>query len=195
MMSPHLPEDRFTEIAMSGAPSAAEEAHVAWCAECQERRRSVSALLDEIACAAALDADSAFPDHRLTRMRARILRLVDRDARPARVIAFPASSRWNTPFSRPRPLARWVALAAASGLVVGLVTDQIVSQFRGQPLSPQRTVVSDAPSLSAARPVSGAAPASDDEFLSEVEAAVLSAGPAALRPLDQMTPRAWDIAR
>jgi hypothetical protein len=35
---------------------------------------------------------------------------------------------------------------------------------------------------------------SDDEFLGQVEAAG-SAGPAALRPLDDMTPRAWEVVR
>jgi hypothetical protein len=34
---------------------------------------------------------------------------------------------------------------------------------------------------------------SDDEFLGQVEAAVGSTGPAALRPLDALTPRAWDV--
>jgi hypothetical protein len=194
MMASHLSEDRFTEIAMAGTSSAAEEAHLASCVACRHRRRAVSALLAEIGHAAALEADSAFPPERLLRLRTRILRLVDRGAHPARVIAFPAGSRWNTPFSPPRPLARWVALAAAAGLVVGLVTDRVVSQFRGRPpsLSAQRTFVGESQSF-AARPASGAA--SDDEFLLEVEAAVLSAGPAALRPLDQLTPRAWDVAR
>jgi hypothetical protein len=35
---------------------------------------------------------------------------------------------------------------------------------------------------------------SDDEFLGEVEAAG-NLGPPALRPLDALTPRAWEVAR
>jgi hypothetical protein len=37
-----------------------------------------------------------------------------------------------------------------------------------------------------------AASLTDDELLGQIEAAVDSAGPAALRPLDALTPRAWD---
>jgi hypothetical protein len=33
----------------------------------------------------------------------------------------------------------------------------------------------------------------DDEFLGEVEQAIDSSGPAALRPLDALTPRAWEV--
>jgi hypothetical protein len=36
---------------------------------------------------------------------------------------------------------------------------------------------------------------SDDELLGQIELAVGSAGPAALRPLDALTPRAWDDVR
>jgi hypothetical protein len=35
-------------------------------------------------------------------------------------------------------------------------------------------------------------PSSDDELLGQVELAASGVGPAALRPLDAMTPRAWD---
>jgi hypothetical protein len=34
---------------------------------------------------------------------------------------------------------------------------------------------------------------SDDEFFGQVEMAGGSGGPAALRPLDALTPRAWDV--
>jgi len=35
--------------------------------------------------------------------------------------------------------------------------------------------------------------ASDDELLGQVELAAIGVGPAALRPLDALTPRAWDV--
>jgi hypothetical protein len=38
-----------------------------------------------------------------------------------------------------------------------------------------------------------AASLSDDELLGQIEAAVGSTGPAALRALDAVTPRAWDV--
>jgi hypothetical protein len=35
--------------------------------------------------------------------------------------------------------------------------------------------------------------ASDDELLGQVELAASGVGPALLRPLDALTPRAWDV--
>jgi len=43
------------------------------------------------------------------------------------------------------------------------------------------------------RTVAASISMSDDEFLGQVKAAVGSTGPAALRPLDALTPRAWDV--
>jgi hypothetical protein len=194
-MTAHVSDDRLIAICVADPPLAAERAHLAACGECRRRRQSVAGVLDDVERAASLEADSAFPAERLARLHARILQQLDRDGRPAQVIAFPAASRWAMPFARPRPLARWVAAAAAAGLVVGLLTGQIVSQLTGRQPSAAgaRPDAGEPPGRTGLRAVSG--PASDDEFLQEIEAAVLGAGPAALRPLDQMTPRAWETAR
>src|SRR5690348_2820930 len=140
------------------------------------------------------EVDVAFPVERLARQHARIMQQLDHLGRPARVIAFPVG-RTQEP-ARPavsvRRTRRWVAAtgAIAVAFLVGIFTEHLAHQ---QPVN--RVVQTRMASRAIPTPVTRTAVASisDDEFLGQVEAAVGSTGPAALRPLDALTPRAWDV--
>jgi hypothetical protein len=133
-------------------------------------------MLHEIAQAAAEDADAAFPAERLAQQQRRILDRVDTEPRPARVIAFPAARTHDTSTSRIRPATRWIAAAAMAGLVVGVVAGRF-----GHDSS--RGLLSAATITRPAEPERGFRAAADGR------------GGASLRPLDDLTPRAWDVTR
>jgi len=188
MSLPHLSDDRLVEICFDLDVTSSDRAHLQACATCEERRSNLAGTLDEIDMAATEDADEAFPAERLARQRARILLRVEQDGRPARVIAFPAGYTHEAAPRRMRP-ARWgaVAAAVAASFLVGLLAEHLAHDFPGsrQAKPMQRAQVAVATTAQARA-------SSDDEFLGQVEIAAVGVGPAALRPLDAMTPRAWD---
>jgi hypothetical protein len=181
----HLSDDRLIEICVAGPALAGEQTHLSGCVKCEQRRLSVVDILDELDQAATLEAEAAFPPDRLQRQQARIAQRIEQQGRPGRLIAFPASQPAAT---RPRPHVRWAAGAAAAAFVIGLVAGHLVHEL---PLRDGRGVVAiedDSPPLRAVPTTF-----SEDEFLGQVELAAGRNGPAALRPLDDMTPRAWEV--
>jgi ElaB/YqjD/DUF883 family membrane-anchored ribosome-binding protein len=188
MSQPHLSDDRLIEICFDLEVTSSDRAHLQVCPACEERRSNLAGTLDEIDIAATQEADEAFPADRLARQRARLLQRVDQDGRPARVIAFPAGHAHDAAPRRIRP-ARWgtVAAAVAASFLVGLLAEHLAHDLPGsrQSIPVQRTQTAVATTTQARA-------SSDDEFLGQVEIAAVGVGPAALRPLDALTPRAWD---
>jgi hypothetical protein len=191
MNETHLSDDRLIEICVSGSMPGRERSHLAACPTCEHRRASIVEILDEVDVTATEEADVAFPADRLERQQARILHRIDRDGRPGRVITFPAHQPAPAMPLRSRPRTRWAAAVAAAAFVVGLLAGHFAHELPiGDEADGPRMVGTD----------SGAAPLravsttfSEDEFLQQVEAAAGQNGPAALRALDEMTPRAWEV--
>lgn len=163
-------------------------AHVEHCGECRARHESLRAMLDDTATAATADADAAFSAERLTRQYDRIMERVEQVSRAGRVISFPAAFGRVTPPSAANG-SRWVAAAAAAGLVVGLLGGHLTHDLRVQPGSGMAGRV---PTVRAAIVPAMAQPAEDD-LLGQVEVAFEGRGPSALRALDALTPVAWDV--
>ncbi len=191
MIRRHLSDDQLTEACLALAEDPAVSRHLASCDACRLRQAGIVRLLEATTTAAVAEADDLFPDAWLTRQRARILARVDHLGRPARVIAFPASARRETVVRHARPAARLVAAGAAAGLAIGLLTGRLVSRPPERPQTVATQVSAKAQTGPTVRTVS--AVGSDDEFFGQVEMAGGSGGPAALRPLDALTPRAWDV--
>ena len=187
----HLTDDRLIDICLSGPVSPADQHHLAGCPDCEVRRTEFASLLTDIDTAATIEADAAFPEDRLARQQARILARIDQNGRPGRVIAFPAGYGHDTLSTRTRPMSRWVAGAAAAGLIVGLVAGHMSHDFSGIRRQPARVVARQQIAATTMRDVAPAI--TDDEFLGQIEAAADRSGPAALRPLDALTPRAWEV--
>jgi hypothetical protein len=188
----HLTDDQLTGVCLEGLASASQEDHLLTCAACQHRRESLSALLTEIADAADDGVDAAFPPERLARQRARILHRLEQDGRPGRVIAFPAGHPQGPSLLRPRQTTRWVAaVAAAAFFIIGLLAGHLAHDVPGQRTArvPQAASAATATGTTLR---TASVPVSDEEFLYEVEAAVGSGGPAMLRRIDALTPRAWE---
>jgi hypothetical protein len=155
----------------------------------------MAVLFDEIGEASAIEADLAFPPARLARQRARILERVAQISPPGRLLSFPRVSSGVSSALGWRANTRWVAAAALAGLLVGLLADQALTRMPGAPRAVARQAAPATPADTsvALRAVSTAQ--SEDEFFGQLEAAVGSAGPLVLHPLDAMTPRAWDVVR
>lgn len=187
----HLSDDRLIELSL-GLAAGGDDAHVATCEACRLRRASLEQLLAEIDATASSEADAAFPADRLARQQARILHRLEQEGRPGRVIAFPASQPQEFTSLRTRPLSRWVAAAAVAGLVVGLLAGHLAHDLPlGSAERVPQMVANESGDDATLRAVSTTM--SDDEFLGEVELSVGSTGSASLRPLDALTPRAWEV--
>jgi hypothetical protein len=196
MTRAHLSDDRLIEICLGDPFAPLDDPHLLTCERCERRRLALASTLGDVTIGVINDADEAFPAERLARQHARIMQHVDHLGRPARVIAFPGQPREVV---RPvaRRVRRWIAAtgAVAVAFLVGIFTERLAHEMPGRP---DTRVAWRAPDTAprgsgVARTVT--ASLSDDEFLGQVEQAVGSAGPAVLRPLDALTPRAWDDVR
>lgn len=183
----HLSDDRLIEVCFDAVPTAAEDLHIDTCDRCSARRSRLQHLLREVWDAASTEVDERFPSERLTTQQTRILHRIEQEGRPGRLIAFPTAQVSDVRPLRTRPAARWIAGAAAAGLVVGMLAAHLVRDLPGarpQRRSAMRTSVNSMP-----QPALRAVILSDEEFLGQVENALNGPDLAVLRPLDDLTPR------
>ena len=186
----HISDDRLIEICLTPAPTSVEQAHLVACARCDARRVEVVNILAELDEAVAHEAGEVFPDAKLERQHARILQRVDQDGRPGQLVNFPAP-RPAAPFLAPtRPRMRWAAGVAAAAFVAGVLTGQWTQNFTSITNAvPLHIVANEADQPMRAVPTTF----SEEEFLGQIESAGSRNGPPALRPLDAMTPRVWEV--
>src|SRR5262249_11483588 len=98
--------------------------HLEHCTMCRARFTELSSWLENIRADATSEADENFPAERLAAQHALIFRRLEAAERPARVIAFPRFAQPLT--SRTSHASRWVAAAAAAGLIVGVGVGQLM---------------------------------------------------------------------
>jgi hypothetical protein len=128
LLKPHLDDAAFAEVwserktGDAGPPTHAET-HLRDCADCRARYSTFCGWLDAVRIDAVAEADEALGAERLAAQQAQILRRLEALEHPARVIAFP---RFTRPIStQPHGRQRWIAGAAAAGLVVGVGLGQL----------------------------------------------------------------------
>jgi hypothetical protein len=184
-------------------------AHVERCAPCAARCDEFAAGFEALRLDAQAEADEVFTAERLDEQRDRMYRRVEHAGRPARVIAFPQAPSRGTAAHAPRVLTRWVAAAAAAGLIVGLFTGRFVERRPRDtaPLRPSGAMAAADRTIPRA-PASGrvtavnsgmdalqsARAAQDDQLLSDIETALAAQRAAELQALDALTPRVREIA-
>jgi hypothetical protein len=187
----HVSDERLVEVCVDRTPTPEEDVHLSRCDACGVRRSRLEGLLQQMFNASVAEADLAFSDERLATQRARILHRIEQDGRPARVIAFPASTAVDARPLRARPAARWIAAAAAAGLAIGLLAGHLAHDWPAFN-RPERTAYTNGRAPSPAeRPTLRVVNASmsDEEFLGEVENALDGPHLIALRPLNDLTPQ------
>jgi len=144
-----------------------------------------TAALEAYRAAACAEADAHFDDRALEAQRHKILARLAHLGHPAKVIRFPKAPQGELPVRRVN--RRWISVAAAAGLIIGLLGGQLVN-IVPQPtrrLAPLATSVT--PSV-ATRPafVPVSAPA-DDGLLGEIELVMQARTASELRALDELT--------
>lgn len=180
----HLSERALVEAVASGD----RPRHLERCDICAERAVLLGRWMDELR-SDATELSDVFTPEQLAAQQNQILRRLEQLDHPARVIAFPAAPRSEQQgFNGRRVNVSWVGVAAAAGLVIGIVGGQVSARF-GQPATTPTamtaTVGDTAAQVSAepSGPVNGAM--FDDSFE--------SLGIPSLDVLNEMTPRLTQI--
>ncbi len=198
-MTSHLDDAAFAELwtnALADGSAPAGHPHLQGCAECRLRFTSFSNWMEDLRNDAHLEADETLTGDRLAAQQAQIFRRLEAAERPARVIAFPKLPMVSL---RPSPVRRWIAAAAAAGLLAGIGLGQMFDLRRiasGPVTFPVDRVVTTASrgpvNLPAAIPV--AALFSEESTLAELEEAA-TPHYEALQAYDTYTPRAADFVK
>ena len=203
LLNPHLDDDDCADVwsarqalgtAESDRPA---ESHLQTCSECRARYSAFTNWLDAMRTEAHSEADEIFTRERLATQQSQIFRRLESLEHPARIIAFP---RFARPVSvQPGGRRRWIAAAAAVGLITGVGLGQLFEISRHRPpdtIAQTRAAgpLND-PSPRTIQPVSTAN--NDDEtFLYEPEVTTFQARvPDSLQYLNAITPGARDEPR
>jgi len=210
----HLHDDRLFDsyvAARTGeSPDLPAAEHLLTCEACAARYAELTAFMDAVRAEGDAEADRIFTSERLWTQQQQIMRRLEHVGRAARIISFPGRvGRRVAGATRVAP--RWLAAAAAAGLLVGVaVGGMLFDAGSGSPVpttlmarsKPPRRMASPPPvritspaSVVEAPPPPVVKPAAsdDDTFLSELENA-LEHRPRELAPYDALTPHVRDVA-
>ena len=180
----HLTDDQLMETCVLDG----EHEHLSACRPCKTRFDELVRSLQQMHAAAVREADGVFTAERLHDQRDRIMRRIERHDHPAEVVAFPyhpapAHASVHRLFG---PARRWIAGAAAAGLAAGVFLGFVVDRsthFRAG----DQAIHQAAPGASVALQ----AAAADDQFLSEIDEALIGSRAREMRPdlsaIDLMT--------
>ncbi|HSL23302.1 MAG TPA: hypothetical protein VK886_17365 [Vicinamibacterales bacterium] len=184
----HLSDEELLALIESTTP----DAHVEACDRCATRHAELLCVIAELDVIHA-DADAAFDPERLMHQRTHILRRLDRNNGPARVLPFPAAAAERGMSMVGAAGRRWVAAAAIGGLVVGIFSGRLLTHRAGDPTTVARQGQPSALSRPAGAPAIVPAdlrPGVDEVLLAEVDAALSQPGISELSAIDAITPAA-----
>jgi hypothetical protein len=195
----HPADDRLVALYYGDHDTETEEQrgvrqHVHGCETCTWRYTELVAPLGQLRADAATEADEIFTPARLDAQRQAIRERLGEGVRSTRVIPFPAGPARVDRAVMARPMFRWVAAAAAAGLLVGVSAGRFLAPRPSWTKAPA-PLVAEAPVRPDTLPPR-ATPAtyrpveSDEAFMNEVETAVSRQRIAALSALDDLTPHA-----
>ena len=173
----HLSERAIVDAVMTGE----RPAHLDRCELCADRSVDLSRWLDDTRALGVETADATFSSEDLTAQRAQIMRKLELLDEPSRVISFPRyAARVDEAPSGRRVAASWVAVAAAAGLVVGVVGGQVSARLTAPAPVVLDATVADAAPDSSGRPVDTSFLQQDDDTRGALRSLAL---------LDEITPR------
>jgi hypothetical protein len=186
----------WTDAALAGGQTS--HPHLDACGECRSRFEAFAGWLRDLRLDATAEATEQFPLERLASQRAQIFRRIEAAERPARVIAFPKFVQPLT--ARSSNASRWIAAAAAAGLIVGVGVGQLMDLRHSlKPPAPPSAQAKFVPPALLDRP--GAvvrtvgSTGREEAFLSDVDASLARASVPELRALDDLTPHAGERPR
>jgi len=161
-------------------------AHLQGCAACTHRYQEFVEQMADVREEALLEADAVLSPARLELQRQQILQRLEHATHPARVIPFPSPSSQNLSLFTGSQVRRWIAAAAAAGLIIGVTVGRM-ADFRPAPATRSAAQVA-APRVEPPRPA--AEPGlNDDDILWRAEQMQIGMQvPASLEALGAMTP-------
>ena len=122
----HLSERALMDAVVCGD----RPAHLDRCDICAERAVDLGRWLDELKSDATDAADAVFTTERLSAQESQILRRLEQLDSPARVISFPAATRADRQELAGRRVdVSWVGVAAAAGLMIGILGGHMGTQL------------------------------------------------------------------
>ena len=195
----HPADDRLIALYFGDGEASADarravSQHLHGCEACTWRYTELTAPLERLRQDAAGEADELFTSARLDAQREKILARIADSAAGSRVIPFPAAAaRLGRTMVR-RPVSRWVAAAAAAGILVGVMGGRLLQNGGDSPVAAPpaaRAVVASLPASEVVTdsPTSAAVLDRDEVVMSEIERAVFGHQISALSALDALTPR------
>lgn len=197
----HLDDAAFASIWADGLTASRETSdpagmHLRDCAECRRRFEAFTAWLESTREDAIAEADAAFPADRLGAQQAQIARRLEAMEQPARVLSFRRFARPVSPRAPGRQ--RWIAVAAAAGLVVGVGLGQLLDFGGGtarEPAgSPQQVARGSMPAPEASVAAVPAPQILDESALFDPEVLPSQVRvPESLQYLNAITPGARDV--
>jgi hypothetical protein len=201
--SRHVQEDRLVECYYAERrgeafdPPIAE--HLADCDHCRGRFADLRDLMTSLADEADAATDSLFSADWLREQRRTIARRIEHVGHVARVLSFPARfAGTQTTSSAQKGVRRWVAVAAAAGLFVGVGTGLFLDGWRPQQATLQyvtaRQTPAHAPRLTPVAEIAIAPTVDADEyFMSDLEMAIERPQTRELLAFDALTPHVREI--
>lgn len=176
----HLSDRALVDVCMTGE----RPAHMDRCDICADRAIAFGRWLDDVRALGEADLDAVFPAERLAAQQSQIMRRLEQLDQPARVIAFPRHLRLDGQRDHGHRVSPgWVAVAAAAGLVLGVIGGQLSAHFSSTRTPSTVTAQATAPAtvIDAARVAEINRFDAEDADRPSLEST---------KTLDQMTPRA-----
>lgn len=178
----HLSERALTDALIQGE----RPRHLDRCDLCAERAADLSRWLNHVETDARDLADDMFTPELLAAQQSQIMRRLEQMDNPVRVIAFPSASRQEAQANGGRRVAvSWVGVAAAAGLLVGIVGGQVTARM-SQVTTPAQTAAAADPAL--------AEPTIDPVDASIFERPFETIDIRSMEAIDVLTPRMLQVA-
>lgn len=203
--SHHLRDDRLFDCYVAarhgGALDPPAAAHLAGCEACGARYAELVRIMDEVREHGEAETDAVFTAEGLRAQRRHIARRIEHVGRAGRVISFPHHLDTRAAVSTSRNAARWVALAAAAGLFLGIALGASYNwgsrgpgpfENSGAETTSTQPIVTATPTSADGRDQSPDV-AADDAFLSELEIVLDRPRTHELQPIDALTPHVREI--
>jgi len=196
----HLSEQAITAAVTGGD----RPDHLDRCATCAARAFELGRWLDQTRSEAIAAADAASPPERLAVQHNQILRRIAQLEEPVRVIEFPRPHvAVSTTTTARRVSPGWLGVAAAAGLVVGVVGGHFSARFELQNTPVAVSLATDdarddlpfasgAPLDSGGEPGTGGSSTAPATGLFDLD--LEGAVPPWLQPLDENTPKMTQVA-
>jgi len=147
-----------------------------------------TAALERYRAAAHAETDALFDDRALEAQRHKILARLANLGQSAKVIRFPHATPPEAP--APNVNRRWISVAAAAGLIIGLIGGQVMNLLPTptRRLAPMATSMAPSGNNGTGYLPARMTIAQDDGLLGEVDFAVQVRSASELQALDELTP-------